>query len=65
MLKFQNNNTTLIATFKDFIIMDRPNFAFIFCLYSIYIYFMGEAFLQGSETLALYPQNDTVHTHHT
>ena len=89
MLKFQNNNTTLISTFKDFIltvyvviddlyhqfappeaisrrhvivirkgflsillydsfkdfiIMDRPNFAFtafIFCLYSIYIYFMG------------------------
>ena len=89
MLKFQNNNTTLIATFKDFIltvyvviddlyhqfappeaisrrhvivirkgflsillydsfkdfiIMDRPNFAFtafIFWLYSIYIYFMG------------------------
>lgn len=30
-----------------------------------HIYFMGEALLQGSETLALYPQNDTVHTHHT
>ena len=89
MLKFQNNNTTLISTFKDFIltvyvviddlyhqfappeaisrrhvivirkgflsillydsfkdfiITNRPNFAFtafIFWLYSIYIYFMG------------------------
>lgn len=34
----------LYDSFKDFIIMDRPNFAFtafIFWLYSIYIYFMG------------------------
>ena len=54
----------LYDSFKDFIIMDRPNFAFtafIFWLYSIYIYFMGSDPINYSDFRMSAPFEQIVH----